>query len=138
ASAPRTLISTPAGICEPKRAVTHRVENSNPAGVRAARSRFKAAKSHAAGMLSPKLSSPRWLILRPLACSPNRLPGDSARVAREAEKPSSDNGRYSTQDLAGTVGKISRTDNLREISVATSGLANCARGVARVRTWVEN
>src|SRR5699024_1724397 len=79
ATAPRTLISTPAGSRGPKRALTDRVENSKPAGLRAARSKFKAAKSHAAWMLSPKLSRPRWLILHPPACNPTRSSGDRAR-----------------------------------------------------------
>src|SRR5699024_3998647 len=111
ASAPRTLISTPAGSRGPKRVLTDRVENSKPAGVRAARSKFKAAKSHAAWMLSPKLSRPRWLILHPPACNPTRSSGDRAKVASESENPSSDKGRDFIQEVACKTGKISRTEN---------------------------
>src|SRR5699024_12589944 len=107
----RTVIRTPAGSRGPKRALTDRVENSKPAGVRAGRSTFKAAKSHAAWLLSPRLSRPLWLILRPPACNPTRSSGDSAKVASESENPSSDKGRDFIQEVACKAGKISRTEN---------------------------
>src|SRR5699024_11835943 len=98
-------------MTDTKRSLTDCVEITKPAGARAARSKSKASKSHAALMLTPKLSRPRWLILHPPACNPTRSSGDRAKVATESENPSSDKGRDFIQEVACKAGKISRTEN---------------------------